>query len=194
MSAFRPGESRRLQLLTVNNKALTPRDLIRATVPASIGEAGILKGVYEIDPICDPRWEALVQTSSRAAVFHSTNWLRALRAVYGYEPVVMTTCPPGGRLTNGLVFCRVKSWLTGRRLVSLPFSDHCEPLVNGQDEFDGILTQMKWQVEAGQWKYLEIRPLTYEPSGHTELCRAKQLPSPHLDHGPSETRIVPRIS
>ena len=84
---------------------------------------------YEIDPLRDERWASLVESHPHASVFHSNNWLKALRSVYGYEPVVMTTCPPGARLTNGLVFCRVNSWLTGRRLVSLPFSDHCEPLI-----------------------------------------------------------------
>ncbi len=42
---------------------------------------------------------------------------------------VLTTCAPDAPLTDGVVFCEVDSWLTGRRLVSLPFSDHCEPLL-----------------------------------------------------------------
>ena len=40
--------------------------------------------------------------------------------------------PPDEPLENGFLFCRVESWLTGRRLVSLPFSDHCEPLCKGK--------------------------------------------------------------
>ena len=74
--------------------------------------------------LCGLRWSALVHSHAQASVFHSTNWLRALQGVYGYEPVVVTTCPPVELLTNGLVFCRISSWLTGSRLVSLPFSDH----------------------------------------------------------------------
>ena len=41
-------------------------------------------------------------------------------------------------LENAMVFCPVESWLTGRRLVSLPFSDHCEPLVDGEREEDAV--------------------------------------------------------
>jgi hypothetical protein len=74
-------------------------------------------------------------------------------------------------MTNGLVFCRVNSWLTGRRLVSLPFSDHCEPLVDRSDELDGILLRMKRYVDEDGWKYIEIRPVSYQPSGRTELVR-----------------------
>ncbi len=144
---------------------------------------------YEVDPLCDPRWLDLVDRHPRASVFHSPNWLRALRTVYGYEPVVITTCPPGGTLTNGLVFCRIESWLTGRRLVSLPFSDHCEPLIDSQDEFDTLLMQMKRQATAGAWKYIEIRPVKLEPSSTTELSRfdAYQLHSLNLSE--NETKI-----
>ena len=35
-----------------------------------------------------------------------------------------------------LCFAEMKSWLTGRRLVSLPFSDHCEPLVDSEEDLD----------------------------------------------------------
>jgi hypothetical protein len=126
---------------------------------------------YEIDPLRDERWAALVEKHPRAAVFHSTNWLRALLSVYGYEPVVVTTCPPEAPLTNGLVFCRINSWLTGRRFVSLPFSDHCEPLIDRGDELDEILLHMKRHVDEDSWKYIELRPLSFEPGSRTEFGR-----------------------
>lgn len=125
--------------------------------------------LYEIDPICDPRWKALVDSHPKASVFHSTTWLRALQTVYGYEPIAITTCPPGGRLTNGIVFCRIRSWVTGRRCVSVPFSDHCEPLIDRQDELDEMLLHMKRYVDEDRWKYIEIRPVSCQPGRHTEF-------------------------
>src|SRR6202451_3625539 len=119
--------------------------------------------VSEIDPLSDSRWEALVKDHPQASVFHSTNWLRALKTAYGYDPLVVTTSSPGATLTNGIVFCRVKSWLTGQRLVSLPFSDHCEPLVNNPNELRDLLFHMLRHEEAGEWKYIEIRPIFLEP-------------------------------
>jgi CelD/BcsL family acetyltransferase involved in cellulose biosynthesis len=124
---------------------------------------------YEIDPLSDPRWAALIQSHPRSSVFHSTSWLKALQAVYGYEPVVITTCAPAANLTNGLVFCRVKSWLTGRRLVSLPFSDHCEALVDSPDELDSMLLHMTRDLDKSGWQYLEIRPLSHRPGTDTGL-------------------------
>jgi hypothetical protein len=125
------------------------------------------KGTYEIDPIRDARWGALVNSHPDASVFHSAKWLRALQAVYGYEPIAITTCPTGVRLTNGLVFCRIRSWVTGQRYVSLPFSDHCEPLVDGSDDLDEMLLHMKRYVDQDKWKYIEIRPVSCQPSSHT---------------------------
>jgi hypothetical protein len=128
--------------------------------------------VYEINPLCDSRWVGLIENHPRASLFHSSSWLRALKSTYGYLPVVVTTCSPDATLTNGLVFCRVKSWLTGRRLVSLPFSDHCEPLVNNSGELDDLLLHMKGYVDDGKWKYVEIRPTSSQPGSQTGLSRS----------------------
>jgi len=128
--------------------------------------------VYEINPLCDPRWEAFVNDHPRSSVFHSTSWLKALQTTYGYEPIVVTTSSPSAPLTNGLVFCQVRSWLTGRRLVSLPFSDHCEPLTNNSRELDDLLLHLKGNVKDAKWKYVEIRPISSQPGSQTGLSRS----------------------
>jgi len=137
--------------------------------------------VYEIDPLCDPRWAHLVESHSRSSVFHSTKWLTALQEVYGYEPVAVTTSPPGAILTNGLVFCRIRSWLTGRRFVSLPFSDHCEALIDRPDELDVMLLQMKRDQEKWKAQYIEIRPVSYRPSSDTGLEKSLTYQFHRLD-------------
>jgi hypothetical protein len=81
--------------------------------------------VYEIDPMRDPRWDEFLETHQHASIFHTRRWLEALRRPYGYAPVAFTTSSPGHQIVNGLPFCQIPSWLSGRRLVSLPFSDHC---------------------------------------------------------------------
>jgi CelD/BcsL family acetyltransferase involved in cellulose biosynthesis len=90
-------------------------------------------------------------------VFHSPGWLAALGQTFGYVPFVLCTAPPGTALTGGLPVCLVKSW-TGNRLVSLPFSDHCEPLVDGADERREILAFLKDGTESRRWKSVELRP------------------------------------
>ena len=124
-----------------------------------------LTPVYEIDPLRDPRWQALLERDSRASIFHHPSWLDALRRTYGYQPTVLTTTPPGEELTNGVVLCRVDSWLTGRRMVSLPFSDHCEPLAD-PIEFQKISSFLREEMRAATLRYVEFRPLSSvsEPS------------------------------
>jgi len=55
--------------------------------------------------------------------------------------------------------------------VSLPFSDHCEPLIDQSDQFDKIFVHMKRWVDEDSWKYIEIRPVNREPGDGTELSR-----------------------
>ena len=114
--------------------------------------------VHAVDPLEDPRWRAFVEDHPRASVFHTVPWLDALRRTYGYQPIVYTTSAPGTDLENGLVFCRVESWLTGRRLVSLPFSDHCEPLIDSAENLECILSGLQVYRRSYGWKYIEVRP------------------------------------
>jgi len=118
--------------------------------------------VYQADPIQDPRWSEFVKGHSRASVFHTAAWLKALQQTYGYSPVVFTTSSPGHDLQNGLACCEIKSWLTGRRLVSLPFSDHCEPLFNSTQDLQFLLNSLQPELKPRGWKYLEIRPVCWD--------------------------------
>ena len=116
--------------------------------------------IHTLDPLQDPRWPALVERHPLASVFHTTAWLRALRDTYGYEPIVLTTSSPTEPLDDGIAFCEVHSWLTGKRLVSLPFSDHCEPLVNSAAAFDAISLHLDRLRRDRRWDYVEFRPRT----------------------------------
>jgi Acetyltransferase (GNAT) domain len=116
--------------------------------------------LHAIDPLQDARWGAFVEGHPRASVFHTVPWLDALHRTYGYKPIVYTTSPPGADLQNGLVFCCVESGITGRRLVSLPFSDHCEPLIDSAEELESILSCLQAHRRSSDWRYIEIRPLT----------------------------------
>ncbi|MGB9067703.1 MAG: GNAT family N-acetyltransferase [Candidatus Acidiferrales bacterium] len=114
---------------------------------------------YQLDPTKDARWAELVKRHPRASIFHTVPWLEAIKRTYGYEPVVFTTSPPTGDVKNGLIFCRIDSWLTGNRLVSLPFSDHCAPLCDSPEDLNFLIRYLQTALEHQKWKYLEIRPV-----------------------------------
>ena len=127
--------------------------------------------VHHIDPIKDARWADLVERHHKASVFHTVGWLEALRNTYGYEPVAFTTSSPSGALSNGFLFCRVDSWLTGRRLVSLPFSDHCEPLCDSKDDLTFLIRYLLTSMDHQDLRYLEIRPVNGNFSHTSEANR-----------------------
>jgi hypothetical protein len=112
-----------------------------------------------IDPLKDMRWTRFIETHPSASLFHSVPWLEALRRTYGYEPVVYTSCPPGQDLTDGIAFCRVESWLTGRRFVSVPFSDHCEPLSTDHAWRGPLIDALEEYARRRKFRYVELRPL-----------------------------------
>lgn len=114
--------------------------------------------VYRFDPLHDSRWPVFLQQHPRASVFHTPGWLQALQLTYGYEPVAYTTSPPGDPLSDGWVFCLVDSWLTGRRMVSLPFSDHCEPLVDDPATLEQFSESLRREGALRKWRYIEARP------------------------------------
>lgn len=113
--------------------------------------------VSRFDPVTDARWPDFLASHPQASVFHSPAWLRSLQSTYGYRPVGFTTSS-GTSLSDGVVFCEVSSWLTGKRLVSLPFSDHCQPLMTGQ-EMETLLQFLLQEKSARRYRYVEFRPL-----------------------------------
>jgi hypothetical protein len=115
--------------------------------------------IYQVNPIKDALWAKLVERHPKASVFHTVAWLQALRCTYGYGPVAFTTSPPTDELKNGVVFCRINSWFTGSRLVSLPFSDHCEPLFDSAQDLSFLIRHLQATSDRKEWKYLEVRPI-----------------------------------
>lgn len=114
--------------------------------------------VYTLDPLQDHRWSELVARHPDASVFHTAAWLQALRRTYGYQPVVFTTSAPAKPLEGGVACCEIRSWLTGRRLASLPFADHCEPLVDDAAALDALSGHLDDIRRRGEWDYVELRP------------------------------------
>lgn len=115
---------------------------------------------FWIDPTIDPRWEVFVMQHPRATVFHTPGWIRALARTYGFTPLALTTAAANETITEGMPFCLVSSWLTGRRLISLPFSDHCEPLVSGTAGGVALFESFQDRVEDLGVRKSEIRPLS----------------------------------
>jgi hypothetical protein len=119
--------------------------------------------VRVIDPINDPRWRTVVYRHPAAGIFHTPEWLSALQRTYRYETLAYVGMGFGDEITCGIPFCKVRSAITGHRLVSLPFSDHCQPLVANADELNELLSAVQSDIHRQRLKYVEIRPVSCDP-------------------------------
>jgi CelD/BcsL family acetyltransferase involved in cellulose biosynthesis len=112
-----------------------------------------------INPLTDQRWNDLVARHALASAFHERGWLQALSRTYGYTPLVLTSALDDEPMSDGIVLCRVSSWITGTRMVSLPFSDHCEPLLEDPQDLSEFVDWLRAERDPQKWKYVELRPL-----------------------------------
>lgn len=148
---------------------------------------------YTLDPLLDRRWDDLVASHPRASVFHTTGWLRALAYTFDYRPIVLTSTPPHRPLSGGVVFCEVRSWISGSRLISLPFSDHAEPLLS---ESGGECDLEQWVQAACSlhgWKYVELRPVSQESETSSPLKVSQSFWFHSLNLSPSAEQLFSRL-
>lgn len=96
--------------------------------------------IISVDPQTNPLWQQLIQTHPSDA-FHSPEWLQVLAETYGLEVQAYILLDGIGQPVAGLPFCRIAD-LKGERLVTLPFSDYCDPLVDDPDHWRCLSTQL----------------------------------------------------
>jgi hypothetical protein len=114
--------------------------------------------IYSLDPLTDARWGRFLARHPRASIFHSAPWLEAIRRTYGYVPLVLTQAKPSEELETGTVFSVVQSWLVPPRLVSIPFSDHVDPLIENEEDLHALFAELHQGQREGRWKSMELRP------------------------------------
>jgi Acetyltransferase (GNAT) domain len=89
-------------------------------------------GHPELSPF-DGHWESFISSDIRANVFHHPGWIGTIADCYGYRPSVIAVLDAQRTIRAGLPVMETGSPLTGHRLTSLPFTDHCFPLYDGAD-------------------------------------------------------------
>ena len=86
--------------------------------------------IVRVDPRTDPVWQLLVDRTP-SSVFHSPAWIQVLTDTYGWEASAYVVLDDRGEPQAGIPFCRIADMM-GERILALPFSDYCDPLVNDQ--------------------------------------------------------------
>lgn len=73
--------------------------------------------------------------------------------------------------------------------MSLPFSDHCEPLVSEAEELDVFLTSLREKIAKRGWKYFELRPIFHRPTANSNMGVSQSYCFHRLDLRPSEQSL-----
>lgn len=102
-------------------------------------------------------WQSYVQSTGASALSCQPAWLELLRRVYGYEAVPLTATDADGAIQGVLPLCRLRSPLTGRRLVSVPFCDSAPLLADNERAAADLVDQAVALAHAEGAKYLELR-------------------------------------
>lgn len=114
---------------------------------------------YELqlsNPLAITGWDAEIGSLPQATFFHTAAWARVLWDTYGYNPIYLTL-RIGGKIAAVLPVMEVSSWLTGKRGVSLPFSDDVEILHSGPQSLRLLFEYVQTLAGKRNWKYFESR-------------------------------------
>ncbi len=116
-------------------------------------------------------WDSRILKFTDYSFFHSSEWAELINRTYKYS-FKYYIYPHNGEYSVMLPMMIVKSILTGKRAVSLPFSDYCEPLVakdiNFKDVFDEIIKDSinnkldYLEIRGGAEFFDDIEPSTYD--------------------------------
>ncbi|MDD5232384.1 MAG: peptidoglycan bridge formation glycyltransferase FemA/FemB family protein [Syntrophales bacterium] len=102
-----------------------------------------------------PDWDRRLLESGSSSVFHTESWARVLNEAYGYDPQYFVQAEGGAGFSVMIPLMEVRSLITGRRGVSLPFSDFCGTISAGcrRDLLDRILEHGRVR----RWNSVEFR-------------------------------------
>ncbi len=143
-----------MELANLQGKEVVSTPFV-STLPS--GRVPPSPAVEIIDPCTSSAWLEFIRTHPSAGIFHHPAWMTMLRDTYGYRMLAVCIFD-GAKIIAGIPFADVRSFITGRRWVSLPFSDYCEPLLPADDPqcIDVLIRFLKAQQGAYANK-IEIR-------------------------------------
>jgi CelD/BcsL family acetyltransferase involved in cellulose biosynthesis len=107
--------------------------------------------------INDLRWASFVETQPGAVIFQHPNWAALIARCYEYRSRVIAILDEFGQIVAGLPFLEVPGLLSGRRWISLPFSDYCQPLAADQRSLELLTDTIVLLHTSKQLSDIEIK-------------------------------------
>ena len=105
----------------------------------------------------DPCWLEYISSKPDANIFHHPAWINLVSSVYQYQPFILVHQADTGQIDGGIPLIEVNSLLTGKRWISLPFSDYCNPLFENSTVLDQLLEWLLAEHVKNQAPRIELR-------------------------------------
>lgn len=103
-------------------------------------------------------WNEMLAAHPMGSVFQHTAFIRMIAATFGHvRPYVLSLWDVEERCIGGLAICLVKSWLTGRRLVSIPFAFYADPVVRSSEQFGVLFGAVLELAKREEASYVEVK-------------------------------------
>jgi CelD/BcsL family acetyltransferase involved in cellulose biosynthesis len=112
--------------------------------------------VQVVNPVRRPDWGGLVAGFSDFSFFHGAAWAKTLEGTYGYAPIYLTA-EEEGTVRSLLPLMEVNSRLTGRRGITLPFTDECGPLYEDSAWAHRLIQSAATLGKSRGWNSMEFR-------------------------------------
>jgi hypothetical protein len=129
-----------------------------AHVTRELAEGELGGGVCIIDPLRNHRWDRFVHQHPYGWITHLSAWKRVLDKNFPHmQGYYLTLRDPAGGIRAALPIYAVESWLTGRRLVSIPFATLCDPLVTEPADMEILCDAALRLADRLSMSRLEIR-------------------------------------
>jgi CelD/BcsL family acetyltransferase involved in cellulose biosynthesis len=90
----------------------------------------------------DPRWMEFVSANGHSTPFHHPAWAALLGDCYRYPAFAFGLDDGAGGISAGLPVLDVSNRLTGKRWVSLPFTDVCPPLTGPDSSVEDLVAAL----------------------------------------------------
>jgi hypothetical protein len=139
------------------------------------------------DPTRIQEWdEDLLSQHPQASPFHGANWARVLQSTYGYLPRFVILKAPDHQRRLLLPLMEVRSWLTGVRGVSLPFTDECRILTTDDSLKTPAFRHLLEITNQNRWRYCELRGAEL---GGEEIAPSLSFYAHQLRLGPDPAKL-----
>ena len=143
----------------------------------------VVGNVVCVDPRSDPLWCRLVRQVT-TSVFHSPQWMQVLADTYGWQPSAHIALDEHGQPQAGIPFFRISDML-GKRIVTLPFSDYCDPLVSDEESWRFLIDRL-----VSEHQPISVRCLHNDlPLGDKRFSLVKQAKWHRLDLRPDLEKL-----